>query len=97
MNDLIFEPNYVNISTAFLSRDDTWISADVTAKSDMNLRIDIKVYKNGSLVDTFYTTSYGMICAFYTDYDFIKGASYKVEATYTAGTERTTKKLSFTQ
>ena len=91
------EPNYTNIATTFLTCGDTWISADVIAKSDMNLRIDVRVYKNGSLEDSFYATDYGTDCIFYQDYIFVTGERYKVEATYTAGSESTTKSVSFTQ
>lgn len=93
---IIIQARYVNINTTALSRGNTWVYADMETKSDMSLRIDIKIYKNGSLDFSDYTTAYDSYCLLDVDYDFIKGVSYKIEATYKAGTETVPKSMSFT-
>ena len=92
-----FQPFYLNIATTYLSRGSNWIAADMEAKSKMNLRIDIKVYKNGSLsYSTYKTANNSMYCAIDVDYTFVSGTPYRIEATYTAGSEVVPKSMSFT-
>ena len=86
---------YQNINTTSLSRGANYIDASCTVKSNMNLKIAVKVYKNGVLVNSYSTTDYGQCILFYTSYTFTSGADYKVEATYTAGSEIVTKTLKF--
>ncbi len=95
-NESIMQPFYVNINTTFLTRGDDWISADCTTKAEMSITITVKVYKSGKLVDTFSSSTYGRGGNLYTDYNFESGASYKISATYKAGSEITTKSISFT-
>ena len=96
-NGIIVQPKYLNVNTTRLIYGNTWIYADMTTKSSMNLRIDIKVYKNGSLDHSDYTTAYGSFCGIDVDYVFKQGNKYKIEATYKAGTESIPKSISFTQ
>ena len=93
---VIVAPRYMYIVATYLSRGSDWIYADMDADYNMNLRIDVKVYKNGLLVKSAYATRYGMYCAMDVNYAFEAGAKYKVEAKYTAGSESTTKTLNFT-
>ena len=86
---------YEVIDKLTLSRGSNWVHADCIVGSNMNLRIDVKIYRSGTLVKTGYATNYGKSCMYDTEYNFISGTSYKVEATYTAGTEKVTKTLSF--
>lgn len=95
-DDIIIQPYYINIFTTDLSRGKTWVYADMETYSKMSLRIDIKIYKNGSLDFSDYTTANDSFCAIDVDYTFISGVSYKIEATYKAGTEKVTKSMPFT-
>ena len=87
---------YVNINTTFLTQGEDWISANCTAKAEMDITITVKVYKSGKLVDTFSSSTYGRGGNLYTDYTFESGASYIIKATYKVGSESTTKSISFT-
>ena len=73
--DSSMQLQYLNISTTMLSCDETWIAADCSVKTKMNIKITVKVYKNGSLVDTFSESGYGRFAGLDVDYDFEKGAS----------------------
>lgn len=92
------QPFYANIFCLFLTQGDNWIHADMDTYSELNLRIDIKVYKNGVLDFSDYSTvKNDDFCYIDSDYTFIAGNTYRVEAKFTAGSETTTKKISFTQ
>jgi len=88
---------YTNINSTYLSRGKTWIAADFNTKSNMYLRIDLRVYKAGTLDYSDYVTKSNYdILAIDANYSFVNGVSYIVEATYTAGSEVVTKSLTFT-
>jgi len=63
----------------------------------MNLKIDIKIYKNGPLsYSTYKTANNALTCMLDVDYTFVSGTPYRIEATYTAGSEAVPKSMSFT-
>lgn len=88
-------PFYTNISTLFMTSGKTWFAADMTANRSMSLSITVKIYANNVLQDTFRTSGTGLYLSLDKDYNFVSGVSYKLEGTFTAGTETVGKTLTY--
>jgi hypothetical protein len=88
-------PRYANISVISLRVDRSTIYGILQADEEMDLAVSIKVYADGVLDDTMSDDTYGSSLNYEFDYDFSSGVKYRIEATYTAGTEKVKKTLPY--